>query len=130
PLQRVLADGKISGDGKRLEQRESFPRCPLRLVVELERAERIDDGTAASFGPEVEIDAEDERRGADRARHFLGEARVEGEVIDRLRSVRSALPVVHVEQIDVAGEVELGTTELSHAQHAEAAGSVGGASLR
>src|SRR5207253_2670675 len=121
PAQAVFADRPVSGDGERLEQGESFPSRALRLVIDLERAQRVHDRSAAPLRTEVEIDAEDEWVGADRARHFLGEAGIEREVIDDLRPLGTAVAVVDVEEVDVAGEVQLGPPELSHPQDAEAA---------
>jgi hypothetical protein len=127
PAERLLADGEVAGDGARLEEREPFPVRSLRLVIQLERPRGVHDGAAAPFRAQVEIDAEDESPlrgrvlGADRAGHFLGEAGVEGEVVDGLGTLRSPVGVVEVEDVDVAREVELPGAQLSHSEHAEPA---------
>src|SRR5207302_622068 len=60
PAQRLLADGEVASDRPRLEQVEALPRRSLGFVIQLERTGGVDDRAAPSFGPQVEIDAEDE----------------------------------------------------------------------
>src|SRR5205814_6927887 len=60
PAQRVLAGVQIACDWAGLEQREAFPGGSLGIVIELEAADGVDDGSAAPVGPQIEIDAEDE----------------------------------------------------------------------
>src|SRR5205823_3421756 len=123
-------DGQIAGDGPRLEQGEPLPGGALRLVVELERALRVDDRPAAALGTEIEVDAEEERRRADGAGHRFRQARIEGEMVDGLRTLRAPVPVVDVEDVHVAGEVQLLAAQLAHPEHAEAAAALGAAALR
>src|SRR5439155_3075888 len=53
--QRLFADRQVSGDGQRLDQREPLPGRALRLAVELEGPQRVDDGAAAALRAQVEI---------------------------------------------------------------------------
>src|SRR5207302_10763182 len=50
PLQVFFADPQIPGDGPRFEQSEALPGDALRLVIELESADGVDDRPAAPLG--------------------------------------------------------------------------------
>src|SRR5207302_401787 len=96
PPESLLARLQIAGHRLRLEQGEALPGRALRLVVLLERALRVDDGAAAPFGPQVEVDAEEEGWSADGARDRFRQPGIEGEVVEGLGSLRASVAVVDV----------------------------------
>ena len=136
PAQRFLAGVQIARDRAGLEQREAFPGGALGLVIELEAADGVDDGSAAPLGPQIEVDAEDESafrrraRRAHRCRDGFREAGIEGEVIDRIGALRPSILVIDVEDVCVGGEVQLLASQLSHPEDAETRRTAGAAVRR
>ena len=97
PSQRFLAGLQVSRDRSRFQQGEALPGGPLRLVVQLEAADGVHDRAAAALRAQVQVDAKDEaafRRHARRAHrggHGLGQAGIEGEVVESPAQLRDAL---------------------------------------
>ena len=125
PSQRFLAGLQVSRDRSRFQQGEALPGGPLRLVVQLEAADGVHDRAAAALRAQVQVDAKDEaafRRHARRAHrggHGLGQAGIEGEVVESARPLRAAVLVVQVEDVRIGGEVQLFAAQLAHPDHAE-----------
>ena len=118
--QRRLAHGEVPGEGPGLEQRLALPGAAEGLVVGLEGAHTVDQGAAAALGAKRGVHPEHEAVGGglgEDPAHGLGEAGVALE--GGAAPGGLAVGVVDVEDVDVAGEVELEAPELPHGQDAE-----------
>ena len=116
------AQGVARCDHATLEPGKAFPFAALRLQVFLERGQRHRRRAGIAIGPQRQIDAEhkamlghfaDQRIDAlDRA----GEIFMVGNAAPAIGLARGlAFVFVDVDQVDVAGDIELACTELAHA---------------
>ena len=125
------ADGRLRRDHARFEPGQALPFAALALKIVLQRAQRNRVRPRVAVGPQREIDAEHKAvlgHAADQGVHGAHQfAKVFLRADDAawltagLRHTGGvAVAVEDINQIDVAGHIELARAELAHAQNAQA----------
>ena len=134
PAGRAVDDARARGDDAAFHPGKAFPFAALHDEVFLQRVERADDGAGVAVGAQGQVDAEDEAvlgdvadEGMEQARGaaevFLerGGAGAAGGAVGLGAAAGVAVAFVEVDEVDVAGDVELARAELAHADDPEVA---------
>ena len=127
-LRRAAGDAVLRCDHAAFEPGKTLPLAALHLKIFFQRAEGNRRRAGAAIGPQRQIDAKDKAvfgGVANQAVHRLDLTRKVFVVGDFSAPVAGApggfaVVVIDVDQVDVAGDVQLACTELAHADHPHA----------